>query len=475
MSTPGLGVKIRSLRKHEKMTQAALAERLGISASYLNLMEHDRRPVSGQILIEIANIFGVDLKAFQTNVGGHLLTELSEVFGDVMFENHELGIQDVKDFANQSPDVARAVVSMYQTYRDLQEQLRTLASRISDDPSAGVEPWRLPSEEVSDFLQRHNNYFPTLELAAEALCNKAGLPSTDVFGTLTRYLQKAHGIDVRIVQSNPGERTVRRFDPDRNLLLLSELLAPHTINFQLAHQIGLIEHSALLDSLANDRHLTTEDSRALLRVAMANYFAGAVLMPYHSFLSVAKSLRYDIDMLGHRFRTSFEQAAHRLTTLRRPGNEGVKFHFMRVDIAGNISKRFSASGIQFARFSGTCPRWNLVVAFMTPGQIRTQLSVMPDGTQYFCIARTVNRGERGFHSPPALHAIALGCRADEAAELVYSDGIDLTRPDMAVPVGVTCRLCERMDCDQRAFPPLQRSLHIDENVRGITFYASLKE
>jgi predicted transcriptional regulator len=267
---------------------------------------------------------------------------------------------------------------------------------------------------------------------------------------------------------------VRHFDPARRLLLLSEVLPAHSMVFQTAHQIALLTSSELLDELVNDARLTTGDSKALCRVALANYFAAAVLMPYSTFREAALEYRYDIDMIGSRFRTSFEQVCHRLTTLRRPGSEGVPFHFLRVDIAGNISKRYSASGIQFARFSGACPRWNLHVAFLTPGQLRVQLSESTDGRTYFCVARTVERGPRRYHSPPALHAICLGCRVEFARDLVYSDGVDLENTAVAVPVGITCRLCERLDCEQRAFPPLQRTLHIDENQRGVSFYASLK-
>jgi predicted transcriptional regulator len=268
---------------------------------------------------------------------------------------------------------------------------------------------------------------------------------------------------------------VRHYEPDRGLLTLSEVLEPHSILFQMAHQIGLITQDALLDELVDDKRLTSTDSQALGRVALANYFAGAVMMPYADFVDACEELRYDVDMLAHRFRASFEQVCHRLTTLRRPGKEGIPFHFLRVDIAGNISKRFSASGISFARFSGACPRWNLVNCFLTPGQIRTQFSRMPDGTDYFCIARTVSRGDRGFATPPAMHAVCLGCRVEHAEKLVYADAVDLNNLDAAVPVGVTCRMCPRMDCEQRAFPPLQRKLEIDENARGPSFYASLKE
>ncbi|MEZ4462813.1 MAG: short-chain fatty acyl-CoA regulator family protein [bacterium] len=473
--TPGLGAKIRNLRKRQKMTQAGLAEMLGISSSYLNLMEHDRRPVTAPVLLQVAQIFDVDLKAFNDDGAQRTVTALAEVFGDEIFEGHDLNINELREFALHSPDVARAVETLYHSYSELRDQFRTLAERMSDQDLPGVEPWRLPSEEVSDLLQRHNNFFPTLEDFATKLWKDAKLERANLYTGLVQYLSDKHGIAVEIIEASPEDRAVRRFDPRRRLLQLSELLAPNTINFQLAHQIGLIELSDELDRLVTDRHLTTDESRALARVALSNYFAGAVLMPYDEFLQAAKAQRYDIDMLGHRFRASFEQVAHRLTTLRKPGHEGVRFHFLRVDIAGNISKRFSASGIQFARFSGACPRWNLVVAFMTPGQIRTQVSIMANGERFFCIARTVNRGERGFHSPPALHAICLGCRVEEAHDMIYSEGVALDNLETSVPVGVTCRLCDRMDCEQRAFPPMQRTLHIDENVRGFTFYASLKE
>jgi predicted transcriptional regulator len=253
--------------------------------------------------------------------------------------------------------------------------------------------------------------------------------------------------------------------------MLSEVLRRGSRNFQLAYQIGLLTVAGVLDRLAADPHLTSDAARALARVALANYYASAVLMPYAPFLEAARTERYDIDLLGHRFRTSFEQTCHRLTTLRRPGAEGVPFHMVRVDIAGNISKRFSASGLRFARFSGACPRWNVFEAFTTPGLLRTQLSQMPDGTTWFWVARTVNREGGGYHAPRSVLAIAIGCEAARAKELVYADGVDLESRTAVVPVGLTCRLCERMDCEQRAFPPLQHPLKVNANVRGVSFYA----
>jgi len=332
----------------------------------------------------------------------------------------------------------------------------------------------LPSEEVSDLLQRRGNHFPELEGAAERLFADCGLADFNRYERLCRYLEQEHGVRVRVV-SGPQARSLRHFDPEARQITVSEVLPPRSRHFQLAHQIALLTLREHLDSVAADPGLTTDASRSLCRVALANYFAAAILMPYAPFLDAARAERYDIEVLGHRFRTSYEQVCHRLTTLRRPGQEGIPFHFLRVDVAGNISKRFSGSGIRFARYSGACPRWNVFHAFLTPGMIRRQLSRMTDGTTYFCVACTVRSGAGGFHTPPTLYAVGLGCDVRHAKDIVYADGMDLTNADSAVPVGVTCRLCERMDCAQRAFPPVQRPVHVDENTKGLSFYAPLPE
>ena len=197
-------------------------------------------------------------------------------------------------------------------------------------------------------------------------------------------------------------------------------------------------------------------------------------MPYTSFLEAARKERYDLVLLGHRFRVSFEQTAHRLTTLRREGAEGIPFHMIRIDVAGNISKRFSGSGLHLPRFGGACPRWNVFRAFLSPGMIRTQMSQFPDGQVFFEVARTVGGVGGGFHAQRTQYAIALGCDVSYAREMVYADGLDLSNQNTATPVGPTCRLCDRMDCEQRAYPPIQHPLKVDEGVRGVSFYAPLQ-
>jgi predicted transcriptional regulator len=281
-------------------------------------------------------------------------------------------------------------------------------------------------------------------------------------------------VEVEVAPAAALEGAVRRFDPATRRLTVSEVLPQASLVFQLAHQVALLRADELIEpELANAR---LEDPAALplARLSLASYFAGAVLMPYEPFLDAAREGRYDIELLEHRFRASFEQVCHRLSTLGRPGNSGVPLHFVRIDIAGNISKRFSRSGIRFARYSGSCPRWNVHSAFLTPGAIRTQLSVMPDGARFFCVARTVRKAGGGHRIPQSRMAIGLGCELSHAREFVYSDGLDLGSEESIVPIGTACRLCERMDCRQRAFPPMHQQLVVDEHVRGLTAYANPK-
>jgi len=465
-----LGAKLRLLRRREGLTQSQLAGRLGISPSYLNLIEHNRRPLTAPLLIRLAELFHLDVKQFSADGDARTVADLLEVFGDPLFEAHDLAAAEVRELAAVAPQAARAVVALYRAFHGAREAVDTLTHELSADAVAGLDA-RLPTEEVADLIQRHMNHFPELEDGAARLWRDGGLSVTNLYADLVAQLERGHGVRVQIERTAAMRGAVRRYDPQRKVLSLSEALRRGSRNFQLAFQLGLLTQGVALDRQAQDPLLTSPESRSLARVALANYFAAAVLMPYEPFLEAARLERYDLELLGHRFRAGFEQVAHRLTTLRRPGAEGVPFHMLRIDIAGNISKHFSASGLRFARFSGACPRWNVFAAFLTPGMIRTQLQQMPDGATYFWVARTVKKDGGGYHAPRTVHAIALGCDAAHARELVYADGVDLASSEAVVPVGLTCRLCERMDCEQRAFPPLQHPLQVDENVRGVSFYA----
>ena len=463
------GTKLRALRRRESLTQAQFAKRLGISTSYLNLIENDRRPLTAQVLIKLAQAFDVDLAEFSEDAEDALVQDLREAFGDPFFEEHGLTNSDLRELASGQPELGRAVVRLYQAWRNGQETTAQLAARLSD--SQDVEaPSRLPSEEVTDFIQHHHNHFPALEEAAERIWKDGAFEIRSLEYRLRQFLQGELGVRVQVVNGD-DLGAVRRYDPDTRTLSLSENLPPRSRNFQLAVQTALLWRWTDLSDKVERFRFHSADARRLAKVTLANYFAGATLMPYTRFKRAAVDLRYDVELLGNRFRCSFEQVAHRLTTLRRPGDEGVPFHFIRVDLAGNISKRFSASGIGFARFGSACSKWNVFSALLTPGRVSRQVSRMPDGETYFCIARTLTKGRGGFNAPHPVQAIGLGCSLEHAKKLVYSDGIDLTSPAHIVPIGTSCRLCPRKDCEQRAFPSLEHPLAIDEHVRGASFFS----
>lgn len=411
MADQHYGSKVRTLRRRAGITQASLAERLGVSASYLNLIENDRRPLTTDLLFKLARCFEVDLRSFGGDDDAHLVGDLTEIFGDAIFEDHPLTRRDLTDFVARDPAVARAVLRLHHAYTDARTSADTLAERMLErqDVVDTGDRVRLSSEQVSDLLNRHGNYFPDLEAAAESLWLDAALHESDMYTGLARHIEAEHHLSVKVVPVHLMHGAVRRFDPVRGELLLSEALHRSSRSFQLATQIGLLRCRDIITRILDESQPISTEACALARVVLASYFAGAVLMPYAAFLRAAESARYDIELLGQRFGTGFEQVCHRLTTLRRPGTEGIQFYFVRVDMAGNISKKFSAAGIRFPRFSGICGLWNVHSAFLQPGVVRVQISKQLDGRTVFAIARTVRRRAGAYHAPAVLHSVGIGC------------------------------------------------------------------
>ena len=472
-----LGKRIRTLRLRAGVSQADLARRLGISSSYLNLLEHDRRPVTSTLLLDLARALDVDLRVLGAGPDPELLAALAEIFSEPLFEDHPLTSRELRAFVDTSPDIAHAVVQLHRALSSTRSSLENFAERVLDDGQelGSLDRTRLSSEQVSALIERHRNYFPALEDAADRVLGTAGHDGEELFSRLSQHLQQVHGVTVRVATVTGMRGAVRRFDDTTRELLLSEVLRRGSRNFQLAVQVGLLECAPILDELTLDPQLTTAESRALARVALAGYFAAAVLMPYAAFHQAAESERYDVELLAHRFRVGWEQVCHRLTTLHRPGAEGVNFYLLRVDLAGNITKRFSAAGIRFPRFSGLCSLWNVHAAFLQPGRVRVQLSRLPHGHTVLAIARTVQRHSVGYRGLEAPYAVGIGCDASDAHRVVYGDGLDLVNAAAAVPIGITCRTCERTDCAARAVPSLGGTLRVDERVRGMSFFAPVPE
>lgn len=446
-----------------------MAEGLDISAAYLNLLERNQRPVSAQLLLKLADIYDVNLKGLAGDEGARTLSDLKEVFSDPLLEGLPAGTQELMDLCASSPNTAQALIALYRAYRSSGERISALAEKVAGlGGDIRTEGGSFPVEEVRDFFTRHRNHFPEMEAAAESLWESDIARAETLAIGLRAHLKTQHNTAVQVMPAEFMGQLLRRYDRHSNRLFIMEALPLAARNFQIAYHIGLAAHGATIDRIIDSNGGLSSETRRLLRVALAGYFAGAVLMPYDRFLKAAESKRYDIELLSQRFDVSYEQVCHRLTTLQRPKSPGVSFFFIRVDPAGNISKRLGGGGFHFARFGGACPRWNLHEAFRNPGRIITQIVETPDKATYFSIARTVDGLSGGYHIPSPQMAIGVGCEISQARRLVYSDGWDLSDLKRVTPIGMTCRLCERPGCAQRAFPPLNRTLILDESLKTVS-------
>jgi len=461
-----MGLRLRRLREERGLTQAALAGALDISTSYLSQLEQNQRPLTVQVLLRLNAAFGVDVQLFSEEEEGRLITDLREALSDGAGGAETVSVAELRELASNMPAVARTLVALHRRNREGVERLEAMASRLGDD-WIGEAPARMPFEQVRDFFAARRNHIPEIDAAAEGIYVDAGLSPYGVRDGLATWLERRHG--VRIVQQDDGAAQ-RRYDPDSRTLNLAVHLRQGQQAFQMATQLAFLELGGLIDELAADPSLVGEEARALARIGLANYFAGALILPYGDFLHAAEEARYDIERLGRHFGVGFETICHRLSTLQRSGARGVPFFLVRVDRAGNISKRQSATDFHFSRVGGSCPLWNVYEAFAQPGRVLTQLAQMPDGRTYLWIARTVGRTGPGFGVPGKSFAIGLGCDLRHASRLVYSKGLDLADPDAATPIGAGCKVCDRPACPQRAFPMIGRPLAVDSNRSGFTPY-----
>ncbi len=458
MSRPLIGRTVRRIRTERGLSQQALAVRLGISASYLNLIEHDQRAVTASLLIKLSEILVVDLATLSGSAERQSETQLREIFADPLLASDAVPDAEIETIATASPTAARAILALYR------------ALRVARDDSGGIalpsgRRILLPTEEVRDFFNDHANYFPALEEAAEALTSELAVAPAETNHAIAERLRRRHGMAI-IVGPLPG--ALRRYEPEARRLLLSEMLPRESRGFHLAFQLALVETRETVDEMIRTASPSSPEAEALMRVAFLNYVAGALLMPYAQFLAAARTLRHDMDALAARFGVSFEQACNRLCSLQRSGARGVPFFFLRVDPAGNVSKRFSAAGFPFARFGGTCPRWVAHSALSTPGVMRVQIAQLPDGATYLCFARAVESPAAKWGEPGPVHVLAMGCDISHAAEMVYADGLDIDKA--IVGIGLSCRLCDRPDCRSRAFPPLEHRLSLDPLTTSVSPY-----
>lgn len=476
------GPKVRRLRLDKGLSQSEMAASLGFSVSYLNLVERNQRPLSAQFLLKLAEIYTVDLASFAGSEQARSLGELEEILADPLFQSVGMDRGEKQDLADLSPKAVTALTLLYRAYKNSHQSAADLSARMAEQ-AGDAAPLAAPVEEVRDFLQDNHNYFGEIDEIGEALVREFsgggfgvgaggyGLSALDGESILLAELEARHGVHVRILPQDIMPDTLRYFDYHRRQLQISEMLDVNQRRFHLAFQLMHLECRDLIRArVADDAHFSSEEARRLARLSLTNYAAAALLMPYGAFLEAARNLGYDLDHLSHRFSATFEQVCHRLTTLNRPGEKGIPFFFVRVDKAGNISKRFAAGRFPFSRYGGTCPLWALHDSFAQPGRTLPQWIDLPDGGRYFTLSRCLVRRPASASSRVAEYAVALGCEEKHASGLVYLEANKALTSEGAMPVGPGCRLCERTGCVQRAHPPLTQTLVVDSLNKGMGGY-----
>jgi predicted transcriptional regulator/transcriptional regulator with XRE-family HTH domain len=456
-----LGPRLRRLRRDRALSQTEMAQSLAISPSYLNHLERNQRPMTASVLLRLAETYEVDVRSFAAGEGNRTgPDELAEIFSDGMLSDLGVPRYELAELAHNAPSIADAIARLYGAIKEVGRS-PSLASNGDARALVTPENW------VRDYIQQHRNHYPELEQCAETLGGALSDPLS-MSEPMRRRLKDAWGISARVVPQAELGNASQVYDSERQLFLISSQLRAENRTFALAYQLALVEFSAVIDRMVEEASPPDVGIAQLLRMSLANYAAGAIMMPYGRFLGSAEQLRYSIDRLCGEFGANVEQVAHRFTTLGRPGARGVPFFMLRVDPAGNISKRYAGDQFPFSRFGGSCPRWNLHAAFQAAGQVVTQLIETPDGQRYFTVARTIDRPIRTDLSGGLL-AIGLGCDIRHAHRLSCADGFDLANAKVT-PVGPACAICPRVDCAHRATAPAGRMLAVDTARKTISPY-----
>lgn len=462
-----IGSQLRQLRREHGHTQAEMARRLNVSPAYVNLLENNQRALSVKMLMALTEAYGLDLREVVNDRDLSTLADLRAAVADPAFARHKPDLQELRAVVDHAPRFAELFLSLYRSHHGAVAQLARLGSDLTEDGLLDTAA----ETAIHDFFRDNRNYFHPLEEAAGTLRAQIGGASDDMYALLKRHLRMQFQIGVVLKSTEDMPDTLRFFDRAAGTVALSAALDHPNRVFQLAHVLSLLEIPELLETLTKASGIEAEATRARCHVELANYFAAALLMPYAPFLERAEATQYDFDRLASEFDVTFEQVAHRLTTLHRDGARGVGFFLLRIDRAGNVTKRVNATAFALAEKGGACPVWNIHNAFATPGMMLRQLVEMPDRTQFFTISRTTDRPLLGGDGQDNRLVIALGCERGEAHRLASARPLNLDRSPVS-KIGINCHLCPRPSCPQRAHQPVHMDLPLNTDRRGKTRYES---
>lgn len=456
-----MGPRLRRLRRDLGLTQADMAADLEISAPYVALLERNQRPVTADMLLRLARTYQIDITALAGDRGVDTTARLQSILKEPMFSDIDIPALEISDLAVSYSGMAEAFLRLYTAYREEQLALADRRAPALSGAASASDPEGFDANdsvaEVRRFLAARRNNFPTLDDAAERIAQ-----ATNGVNGFVQHLKDRHNLQVRYLPPDVMLGSVRRLDLHRKQLLLEDSLDTASLHFQIAKQLAYLEMENEIGAALEDGHFVSKSGELLARRALASYAAGAIIMPYSAFAKSAETRHYDLEALARQFGTSFEQTAHRITTLQRPGQEKVPFFLIRVDPAGNISKLLDGAGFPFAKHGGACPLWSVHGVFKTPRQIVTQWLELPDGQRFFSIARTVTAGGGSFDAIRVERAIAVGCAAEHAKQLIYTHGGQDPAADHPTPVGVACRVCHRPRCAARSALPIGRELLPDD-------------
>lgn len=461
------GVQVKALRRRLRLNQAAMARTVGISISYLSQIESDDRPMTEAVLIAFARAFPDDWSDLSPDDNASLLVDALAAVSDITIPGPAISEAEIYRALRRQPQFARRLVATYTAYRHSQEQMRSLNDALDRKGAGGAT---LPWEEVRDWYHAEGNYFDRLDREAERTAATLDFAPGKWALALETALRERLGITVRYRSGTAAHADLWRFDRSMRTLEINPKIAPESQLFLMAHQLVRLEMAKTIEEEVTAAQFQSPETRKLLSVGLSNYAAGALLMPYSSFRLAAREMRHDVDALRHAFGVSFEQVCHRLSTLQRPGAAGIPVFFCRVDMAGNITKRHSATRLQFARYGGACPLWIVHEATAIPDRILVQLAETPDGEKYVSMAKGIVKASESYAKGSRRYAVALGCEMRNAANFIYADELDLSGHHPATKIGASCRICPREACDQRAFPPTGRPLHIDPDARSVVPY-----
>ncbi len=458
-----VGTRLRRLRREQSQSQAQMARLVGVSTAYINMLENNQRSLSVKVLVSIADAYGIDWRDLIEDGSDRLLADLHTAMQDPLFDNRKPDIQELRLAVDHAPMLVENFLQLYRSHTNVIERVMETGDQLSD--SALLTS---PEAVVHDFFRSYSNYFAVLDECAESLRAEGQCETDEVYYWLKSRLNKRHNIKVSTASIEAMDQALRIYDKEARKITLSEALDFPNRKFQLAHMLGLVEFSQQIESLVADIDDDNQTVKVRCRVELANYFAAALLMPYTRFKHAAESLAYDISRLAKAFGVSFEQTCHRLTTLQRQGDRGIPFVFIRVDRAGNVTKRFNASSISIAEYGGACPVWDLHAAFSNAGTILPQFVELPDGKRFFTINRTADRPAYSRNSQARRQALSLGCELSYVENIGYANAYNLADEQLYGRIGINCRICPRQSCAQRAHNPLMIELSVDPSRRGDT-------